>query len=777
MARLSAIGLLAVACPSRAGRRRRDAGDVLRAEGTPGSRHELPAVPRGEEDQQRPEGRLARCRSCAVATGGRRSCRASPRKSLLDPGCSAHRRRPEDAAGRTPCRRSRSRRSTDWVSRRGSVAQGDDRKAPGRRSVAARTGRFRKSNASSRRRDPSGWSSTPIDRFVAARRRAAGLSPVRPADRRTLIRRVTFDLIGLPPTPERDRRFPRRSIAGRLRSGRRSFARLAALRRALGAALDGRRALCRHGRRQRRLPDPGSGALSRLHHRLVQRRQALRPDGPRAPGRRHSRAPRRRRSDYAESVIATGFLALSRRYATAPFELWHLTLEDTIDTTGRAFLGLTLRCARCHDHKFDPVSQRDYYALYGIFASTTFPYAGSEELQSKSFPRMNFVPVWRRLGCRSPSSSDTRSGWPSSIARRRRSKPKSDPGIEEQRLSKLRADGRSCAGRRCRQTFRAAMPSARESRSTCRFKGGATRTPGRGRAARRAAIRVPGRRAPPGRRARRKRPARAGRLAGAAGSSADSPRDGEPDLAVPFRPGDRGDPVQLRRSRRAAQLIPSCSTGSPRNSSRTAGRSRSCTGKSCFPRPTSSRAKPIRERSSRPGRPLALAVSSGAAGRRVDPRRDAGRLGKARATPGRAASVSGDRSLALDPAQPVQGGLSHAAPQRLPDDPAAGEAPVPGDLRRARTPTRRPTSGRVRPFRFKLSTFATTRSCRNRPPVWPIACSQALGDDQSKDRCTPASWRGGARRAGRGRAVHVLSCGLQEALGAAQAPRPAIASG
>ena len=56
-------------------------------------------------------------------------------------------------------------------------------------------------------------------------------------------------------------------------------------------------------------------------------------------------------------------------------------------------MGLTLRCARCHDHKFDPISQRDYYALYGVFASTTFPYAGSEELQSKSFPRMNFVPL------------------------------------------------------------------------------------------------------------------------------------------------------------------------------------------------------------------------------------------------------------------------------------------------------------------------------------------------------------------------------------------------
>src|SRR5205814_3246116 len=95
---------------------------------------------------------------------------------------------------------------------------------------------------------------------------------------------------------------------------------------------------------------------------------------------------------YAERVVATGFLALSRRYATAPYELWHLTLEDAIETTGRAFMGLSLRCARCHDHKFDPVTTADYYALYGVFASTNFPYAGSEEFASMAKPRRNFVP-------------------------------------------------------------------------------------------------------------------------------------------------------------------------------------------------------------------------------------------------------------------------------------------------------------------------------------------------------------------------------------------------
>ncbi len=70
-----------------------------------------------------------------------------------------------------------------------------------------------------------------------------------------------------------------------------------------------------------------------------------------------------------------------------------MTLEDTIDTTGRAFLGLSLRCARCHDHKYDPVTQADYYALYGIFASTQFAWAGGEEFQSKKSPRQHFTPL------------------------------------------------------------------------------------------------------------------------------------------------------------------------------------------------------------------------------------------------------------------------------------------------------------------------------------------------------------------------------------------------
>ena len=89
---------------------------------------------------------------------------------------------------------------------------------------------------------------------------------------------------------------------------------------------------------------------------------------------------------------------------------------------GPRFLGLTLRCARCHDHKFDPVSQRDYYALYGIFASTTFPYAGSEELQSKGIPAAELCPARAEPAAgRAPKSRRTDERLePSSSARSRR---------------------------------------------------------------------------------------------------------------------------------------------------------------------------------------------------------------------------------------------------------------------------------------------------------------------------------------------------------------------
>jgi len=81
---------------------------------------------------------------------------------------------------------------------------------------------------------------------------------------------------------------------------------------------------------------------------------------------------------FRERIIATGFLALSLRNGI--FKHYHpeLIIEDTINTIGRSMLGLTIGCSRCHDHKFEPISTADYYRFYGIFASSRYPFSGSE---------------------------------------------------------------------------------------------------------------------------------------------------------------------------------------------------------------------------------------------------------------------------------------------------------------------------------------------------------------------------------------------------------------
>jgi hypothetical protein len=280
----------------------------------------------------------------------------------------------------------------EWIAKGAFWPQSDAKKPAGQGGKPGRHWAFQRIKAEVPPLDPTGEASRPIDRFVAARRSAAGLQPVRPADRRTLIRRATFDLIGLPPTPEEVADFERDPSPN-------AFARV--VDRLLASPQYGERwgrywmDVVRYADTAGDNADYPVPEAARYRDFIV---DSFNRDKPFDQFVREQLAgdieARLGQADnHADAVVATGFLALSRRYATAPFELWHLTLEDTIETTGRAFLGLTLRCARCHDHKFDPVSQRDYYALYGIFASTTFPYAGSEELQSKGFPRLNFVPL------------------------------------------------------------------------------------------------------------------------------------------------------------------------------------------------------------------------------------------------------------------------------------------------------------------------------------------------------------------------------------------------
>ncbi len=451
-----------------------------------------------------------------------------------------------------------------------------------------------------------------------------------------MIRRVTFDLIGLPPEPEEIADF----LADRSPD---AFARV--VDRLLASPHYGEH-WGRHWMDVVRYADTAGDNADYPIPEAVRYRDyiidSLNADKPYdRMVREHLAgdilAQNESAENYAESVIATGFLALSRRYATAPFELWHLTLEDTIDTTGRAFLGLTLRAARCHDHKFDPVSQRDYYSLYGIFASTTFPYAGSEELQSKSFPRMNFVPVGAAAGHARPSSSATRSGWLSSIARRRRSNRRAI-AASKKRAGELRAEWSKLR----RASLPADVPgcyavSEGKPVDVPLQRRGDPDSPGE--VVPRGVPRFAFLAAEP---ARSVGPSTSGRLELAdwlaqAGSSADGPRDGEPDLAVPFRPGDRGDPVQLRHSRRAAH-----SSRAARLARREVRLGRLVDQKaaprdSSLARHTSFRAKPTQPSQARdPDDRWLWRFPPAPAGRRVDPRRDAGRLGQARTNAGRA---------------------------------------------------------------------------------------------------------------------------------------------
>jgi hypothetical protein len=280
----------------------------------------------------------------------------------------------------------------DWIRAGAPWPSGTRARGPGREFQARRHWAFEPVRVVEPPPDPSGWATSPIDRFIAAGHRASGVRAVAEADRRVYIRRLTFDLTGLPPTPA--------ETASYLKDDRPDAdARL--IERLLASPRYGERwgrfwmDVARYADTAGDNADYPVPEASDYRDYII---RAFNADKPFDVFVREQLAgdliaARHPSASSSEQIVATGFLALSRRYATGPYELWHLTLEDAIDTTGRAFLGLTLRCARCHDHKYDPVTQKDYYALYGIFASTRFPYAGSEEFQSKKFPRSSFVPL------------------------------------------------------------------------------------------------------------------------------------------------------------------------------------------------------------------------------------------------------------------------------------------------------------------------------------------------------------------------------------------------
>jgi hypothetical protein len=237
-----------------------------------------------------------------------------------------------------------------------------------------------------------GGDQNPIDRFIGAKLQQLGLKPNCAANKRTLVRRIYFDLLGLPPAPSQIQEF----LAD---NSPRPVANL--IERLLASPQYGERwgrywlDVARYADTAGDNADYPVPELRLYRDYVIDSFNRDKPFNQFVEEQLAGDILARKTSgkEYAEKVAATGFLALSRRFGTMPTEHWHLVMEDSIDTTGRAFLGLTLRCARCHDHKFDPISKEDYYALYGFFASTVYPYPGSEEYKSKDLARQNFVPL------------------------------------------------------------------------------------------------------------------------------------------------------------------------------------------------------------------------------------------------------------------------------------------------------------------------------------------------------------------------------------------------
>ena len=212
------------------------------------------------------------------------------------------------------------------------------------------------------------WCKSPIDPFILARLEASGLTPSPPADRRTLLRRAYYDLVGLPPTAEEIEAFERDRSSD-------AFARV--VDRLLASPRYGER-WGRHWLDVARYADTKDGVLMFGDDRIrpyayTYRDYVIRAFNEDTPFDRfiHEQlaadvvAPK----DEPWRLAAMGFLTLGRMFDNNV----HDQIDDRIDTVSRGLLGLTVGCARCHDHKYDAITTADYYSLYGVFASSEAP--------------------------------------------------------------------------------------------------------------------------------------------------------------------------------------------------------------------------------------------------------------------------------------------------------------------------------------------------------------------------------------------------------------------
>lgn len=222
----------------------------------------------------------------------------------------------------------------------------------------------------------SSWPLSHVDRLVLARMEAKSLKPVKDADAGTLFRRLAFDLTGLPPSHDDVDRFVE---AWQAPNAKRQAVIEKWVDRLLASPAFGERwgrhwlDVARYGESTgsaRNLPYPHAW---RYRDYVI---DAFNRDKPYDQFIREQIAgdllPAHSQQQRDEQLIATGFLALGVRDVNQRFKVRFVmdNIDEQIDTVTRAILGLTASCARCHNHKFDPIPATDYYALAGIFSST-----------------------------------------------------------------------------------------------------------------------------------------------------------------------------------------------------------------------------------------------------------------------------------------------------------------------------------------------------------------------------------------------------------------------
>ncbi|MBI3822677.1 MAG: DUF1553 domain-containing protein [Planctomycetes bacterium] len=228
---------------------------------------------------------------------------------------------------------------------------------------------------------PAGTEANPIDRFIRARLKGEGIAPAPDADARTLIRRAYFDVIGLPPTAEEVDEFANAWDAAGAKQGQ-VWDKV--VDRLLASPHYGERA-GRHWLDLVRFAESDGYRLDSFRPHAYRYRdyviKSFNDDKPYDRFVREQIAGDELYPDNPDAMVAIGFLThgiyeFNQRHVR---NQWHEMVSEVVDVTGEAILGLSVGCARCHDHKFDPILQKDYYALRaffdGIMPSEELPYA------------------------------------------------------------------------------------------------------------------------------------------------------------------------------------------------------------------------------------------------------------------------------------------------------------------------------------------------------------------------------------------------------------------